>query len=506
MPHDPRPYQSSAIVRLRENFSKGIRRQLLVAPTGAGKTTIAAIMIDGARRKQKRIWFLAHRKELIDQCSTRLDDHEVDHGVIRSGHPRLKPWLPVQVVSVATVVRGDRLGKLEAPDLIIVDEAHRAMAKTYVEVFDAYPDAAVIGLTATPWRLDGKPLGDRFDELVLVAKPQELIDLGFLLTPRVFAPHIPDLRGVRRVKGDYQRGALADRMNTATLTGDIVKHYLERVAPTPTPCAAAFAVNVAHSEAIRDKFLDAGVAAAHLDAKTPPRERNQILADLKAGTLRVVTNCEILTEGWDLPSLGGVILARPTQSVALALQMMGRGMRPFEGKTGWVLLDHAGCVFEHGFPQDDREYSLEKPAKREKKPRDDEDDPGSVTVCEECFCAYLSKLRECPACGHVREVSRGAIEEVDGTLVELTPEQLRKEELRQFKSTPWNERRNALAHLYVESIERDHKPNWACFKFKDRFVLWPPEKMRKEAWALAVQILQRQATHEELVRYGFAHG
>ena len=387
MPHDPRPYQSAAIARLRQNFARGVRRQLLVAPTGAGKTTIAAIMIDAARRKQKRIWFLAHRKELIDQCSARLDDHGVDHGVIQSGHYRLKPWLAVQIVSVQTVVRKGRLQSLEAPDLIIVDEAHRAAAKSYLDVFAAYPDAAVIGLTATPWRLDGKPLGDRFDDLVLVAKPQELIDLGFLLSPRVFAPHVPDLAGIKKSGSDYQKSALADRVNNATITGDIVTHYQRLIEPTANPCAVAFAVNVAHSMAIRDKFCEAGISAAHLDAQTHPRERNAILADLKRGTLRVVCNCEILTEGWDLPELGGVILARPTKSVALYLQMAGRGMRPFEGKTGWILLDHAGCVYEHGFPQDDREYSLDQPAKRQKREQDDEDNPGAITICEECFCA-----------------------------------------------------------------------------------------------------------------------
>ena len=483
MPHTPRPYQSSAIARLRENFAAGVRRQLLVAPTGAGKTTIAAIMIEAARRKNKKIWFLAHRQELIDQCSARLDDHAVDHGVIQSGHPRLKPYLPVQIVSVQTVVRKNRLQKLEPPSVIFVDEAHRAAAKSYEDVFGAFICAAVVGLTATPWRLDGKPLGDRFEKLVLVAKPQELIDLGFLLAPRVFAPNVPDLGGVKKSGGDYQKAALADRVNNATIVGDIVKHYKKLIAPTGNPCAVTFAVNVAHSETIKQEFRDAGIAAAHLDAKTKPRERKQILEDLSTGQLRVICNCEILTEGWDLPELGGVILARPTKSVALFLQMSGRGMRATDGKIGWVLLDHAGCVFEHGFPQQDREYSLDIAAKS--KPRKpDEDDPGAVTICEKCFCAYLSKMRVCPSCGYERPIRERRIETKKGELEELTMRGLQK-----FKRIPWQERRNALAHFYNEANEKGYKQNWACFKFKQRYSFWPPAKMQNEALGLARVII-----------------
>lgn len=493
MPHEPRPYQSSAIVSLRTNFAGGKRRQLLVAPTGAGKTTIAAIMIATSVEKGKRIWFLAHRRELINQCSRRLDDHNVDHGVIQAKHPRFKPWEQVQVVSVHTVTRGGRLEKLDPPDLIIVDEAHRSLAKSYLDVFAAFPRAAVIGLTATPWRLDGKPLGDHYEELVLVARPQELIDLGYLLAPRVYAPSSPDLSGVKKAHGDYNSKQLAERMRDATIVGDVVSHWQKLVEPSGNPLSVLFAVNKAHSIVMRDRFRDSGIAAAHLDESSTVAERDQVLADLASGRVKVVCNCEILTEGWDLPQLGSVILTRPTQSLVLYLQMAGRGMRTFEGKDSWLLMDHAGCVLEHGFPQEHREYSLDVPAKKKKRKEDDE---VGVTVCENCFAIFPSKIRICPECGHKREVQERRVkEDREGSLQELTPEELKKIRVKKAREIPWNERVGRLAGLYVQADEKGYKQAWAHYKFREDVGQWPPGKMCMAA-ELRAKVLLNQRRRE----------
>lgn len=468
---------------MRENFRRGIRKQLCVAPTGAGKTTIAALMIDGAVRKERRVWFVAHRKELILQCSRRLDGQGVDHGIVQADHPRRDPSKSVQVVSVHTVTRKGRLGRLPAPDLIFVDEAHRSLAESYVKVMDAYPEAAVVGLTATPWRLDGKPLGDRYDELVLVARPLELIEQGFLLAPRIFAPDPPDLTSVRKSRGDFNNAQLADRMNQATVTGDIVRHYQQLVAPSPNPTSVLFAVNVEHSRALVAKFREAGVAAEHLDAKTPPEERERILRDLASGELRVVCNCEILTEGWDLPSLGAVILARPTKSVALYLQMAGRGMRTHEGKESWLLLDHAGCVREHMPPQVDRDYSLTRPA----TVADEETGGPAAVVCAGCKAVYAAVLGVCPECGLERprpmEVFGGGreVNSVDGELRERTVEELLEQSIAKFRKIPWSKRRAKLVELLEQAREQKRSESWAFGKFKREFGLWPPGKMRDQA-------------------------
>ena len=484
MPHRPRPYQSNAIDRLRHNFRDGIRRQLLVAPTGAGKTTIAAIMIENAIRKGYRIWFVAHRRELIAQCSRRLDDHGIDHGVIQAKHPRLRPSAPVQVVSVATAIRGERLQTLDAPGLIIVDEAHRALARSYLQIFEAFPAAAVIGLTATPWRLDGKPLGDRFDRLVLVATPQELIDLGYLVAPTVYAPSAPDLSGVHVARGDYAPKGLDQAVNRATLIGDMVHHWKTIVEPTGRDLSVVFAVNKRHSMAIRDRFLAAGIPAAHIDEETPGRERDQSLADLKAGRVRVLCNCQILTEGWDLPELGAVILARPTKSLALFLQMAGRGMRAVEGKRDWIMLDHAGAVLEHGFPQTDRVYDLETNAKKQGA----KEGGPAVTICEACFAAYASRVRTCPQCGHTRTIREQRIEEVGGSLQELTPAELEKLRKNRARKIPWDQRRARLAKLYEEADRRGYSRNWANIRFRETVGAYPPEQMRTQAAELCEAI------------------
>jgi len=488
MPHELRPYQARAIDELRSNFIAGSRRQLLVAPTGAGKTTIAAAVIEGARKKGKRIWFLAHRRELIDQCSKRLDDHGIDHGVIQGSHPRRKLKSPVQVVSVQTIVRGKRLETSEPPDLIIVDEAHRSLASSYLAVVHSFPEAAAIGLTATPWRLDGKPLGDRYEKMVLVATPQELIDTGFLLAPRVFAPSTPDLSGVRKTAGDYRLDDLSERMRTATIVGDVVRHWRTHVASSSNPLTVLFGVNKEHSLLMRDRFRDAGVQAEHIDESTPGSERARILKDLASGQVKIVTNCQILTEGWDLPHLGCVQLLRPTKSLSLYLQMAGRGMRVSAGKVSWVLLDHAGCVPEHGFPQSQREYSLDVEARPKRKPAEKEDGP-AVTICAACFAAYLSSAKVCPECGTVRAPTRRKIEEDrDGSLEEVSMAALDAIRAKAARKVPWTDRVRALASLITEAQERGYKPGWALMRFKEKVGQWPPKPMQAQARAIVERL------------------
>jgi DNA repair protein RadD len=250
----------------------------------------------------------------------------------------------VQVASIDTLhVRGVRSNAMDLPpaDLVIFDEAHRARGRTREHLLSLYPNAVVLGMTATPCRSDGRGLGNRFDVMVEAPQIAELIVGGFLVKSRVYAPIDPDLKGVKTQQGDYVISQLAGRMNTEGLVGGIIEHWHRHGDNRRT---IAFAVDVAHSVAICEQFLRAGVSTEHLDGETPIPERAAILARLAGGETKVVSNCMVLTEGWDCPPVGCPILARPTKQMGLFRQMIGRVLRPTDDKPDAVILDHSGAV------------------------------------------------------------------------------------------------------------------------------------------------------------------
>jgi DNA repair protein RadD len=282
-----RPFQDASVDQIEGAIAEGKRKLILVAPTGSGKTVIASDFVRRVIANYKRVLFLAHRREIIDQTSRKLDANAIYHGVILAGRDKAsRPMAQVQVASVMTFwSRGIRSNAMDMPpaDVVILDEAHHARASTYQKILDAYPDAVVVGLTATPCRGDGRGLGNIFDEMIEAPQVQELIDLGFLVPSKIYAPvqNVDRLlRGVRTQTGDYVTSQLEARMNTDALVGDIVTHWLKYAERRRTVC---FAVDVAHSVHIRDALLGSGVRAEHLDGGTPISEREAILARLASG-------------------------------------------------------------------------------------------------------------------------------------------------------------------------------------------------------------------------------
>lgn len=446
-----RPYQVDAIERSREALRSGSRRVLIVAPTGAGKTVIAAEIIRGAVARGRRVLFVAHRRELIGQAYAKLVGVGFV-GVIMANDPRRRPTAMVQVASIDTLRRRAK----PLADLVVVDEAHRALARSYAELADAYPRAVHLGLTATPYRADGRGLGAAFDSLVVVSTPRALIDAGYLVEPRVFtvpAADLPDLSNVRIKGNDYDPQALALAVDRVGIVGNIVAHWHRHGGGHRT---VAFAASVAHSRHIAASFVAAGVAAEHLDGETPTDERDAILARLERGDTRVVVNCGVLCEGWDQPSVKTCILARPTKSCGLYLQQAGRILRPYES-AGATILDHAGCVIEHGLPQDDRVFSLERPKRR----RGVATAPPCKT-CETCFAIVASSVAVCPACGMAFPAREStALVETDGDLVEV-------------RAATADEKRAAWDALVRTVVERGYQPGWAAHQYRQRFGAWPP--------------------------------
>lgn len=433
-----RPYQAPVPDRLRAHYRAGARRLLLVAPTGSGKTVMAGHLVLSAHSKDRRVLFVAHRHELLEQPRQLLEGCGLRVGVIKAG-VRPDPEAPVQIASIQTI---NRRGDLPPADLVIVDEAHRAVSQSYA-CLDRYP--VHLGLTATPWRLDGQGLAGHFDELVEVSRPSQLVAGGWILNPRVFAPGGPALPAQTR---DYTRRQLESAMDHGDLVGNVVEHWQRHAAGRPTVC---FASTVRHSLHLRDRFRAEGIDAVHVDGNTPMDERG----DMRGHT--IICNVDIITEGFDLPALSCAVMARPTTSLTKHLQMCGRIVRPDEGKDDCIVLDHAGNSLRHGLPCDDHSWSLDG---REKRGRTD-----AVRVCSYCFAANPPGQKNCTECGQPFPV------QVDERRIKRE----RRGELQERRrAEPVVRKRLAFRQLLLIAEKRGHHKGWARHVFRGRYGEEPP--------------------------------
>jgi superfamily II DNA or RNA helicase len=465
-----RPYQHDLLERFHAAVAGGARRVLIVAPTGAGKTVIASAIVLDATAEHQRVLFLAHRRELIQQASVKLHAHALDHGIIQADWPT-RPSEPVQVASVQTLWgRAMRSAAMELPtaDILIIDEAHHTPAQTYRKLIASYPNAVLIGFTATPCRSDGRGLGNVFDVMLECLSVAELIAAGYLVGTRVYAPSRPDLRGVKVRAGDYVESQLAERMDQAKLVGDIVSHWHRLGEHRKT---VVFATGVPHSVHLRDEFRASGVAAEHIDGSTPKTERDAILARLARGEIEVVTNCMVLTEGWDCPEVSCVILARPTKHLGLHRQMVGRALRPAPGKADAIVLDHAGAVLEHGFAEDRVEWTLRVDRRAENPQHRARQSGGKRSRLVACLkCSALRVGGEaCRVCGYRPEPKPLAVTVAAGELGRVD----RSRHVRKPMDTP-AERARWHAELTWIAQERGYKPGWVAHQFRARFGQWPP--------------------------------
>lgn len=463
-----RAYQVEAVDQI---WAARGSRPLLVAPTGSGKTVMAGELIRREVEAGGRVVFVAHTREIIQQTATRLAAEGQRVGVVMGQEPS-DPGAPVQVASIQTL--GARIDRgLPAASLVIVDEAHHIRAATYETVVDRYTGSGsvLVGLTATPIRSDGKGLGEWFGELVQTVDVPDLIETGFLADFRFWVATPPDLASVKVRAGEYAPEQLEEVMTRSEVIGDVVDSYLRHLSGRT---CLVFCVSIQHSKQLAERFLGRGIEAAHVDGTTPKPERDAVFAALAGKRIRVVTNVALVSEGFDAPSLDGVILARPTKSLGLARQQMGRVLRP-PGPV--VIVDHAGVYLEHGLPDAEITWSLDldRPAVK----------GAAVTkVCPECGAVIPGGVSECPECG-AEQARRAVVQEhVDATLVEVRrTKKAQREMAAQAKRQAHEDMVTAYAKVLLEAHRGKRKMGWAHYRWTDRREEVVPVRVKREALA-----------------------
>lgn len=432
-----RGYQEAMLEAARGSYRAGNKRPCLVAPCGAGKTVIVAEMARLSTHMGNRVLFIAHRRELIEQTENTFRRAGVDMTLCTVG-------------MIQTACR--HLSDITPPDLIIVDENHHAKAASYRKVLDAFPRAKVIGVTATPVRLDGSGLGDVNDDLVQGVSAKWLIEHGFLAPYKYFAPTVADLSGVKINRGEFDAKQAEGILIQRAIFGDVIAHYRKLADGCKAIC---YCTTLEHSRQTAAAFSAAGIPAAHIDGDTDKAERAEIVQAFRDGKVQVLCNVDLISEGFDVPDCSCAILLRPTHSLTLYIQQSMRCMRYMPDKTA-VIIDHVGNYARHGMPDDDREWKLDA----QKKKRGQQKNTVFVKQCDECYAVMPSTATECPECGYVfpqmersiEEIKEARLEEVKGfTLNLITPADCRSyEELRAYGKN------------------KGYKPGWAYLQAKQR--------------------------------------
>lgn len=418
--------QERVTEEIRASYRSGKRSPMLVAPCGFGKTVVFSYITHNAIKLGNQVLLLAHRSELIDQISRALEAFGVPHGIIAAGYDR-RANLPAYVASVQTLVRRPR--DPFVPSIIIIDEAHHSVATTYGKIVDRHPRARRLGVTATPCRMSGAGLGTLFDDLILGPDASELIALGRLSPLRVFAPPI-DLSRIPKRGGDFITSALEAVLDKPSVTGSAVDEYRRHAHQKP---AVVFCVSVAHTHHVAQEFRDTGYVAVGIDGDLEREVRRDIVRDFGEGKINVLTSCDLISEGFDCPRIECGISLRPTDSLGLWDQQVGRIIRTFPGKREALLFDHGGNTMRHGLCTQKRVWSLEHGHVKE----EDGEKKTSNRVCPICYSAQNSRIPKCGNCGYLYLVESRKIAQREGRLKELTAEEMaargRRQEVGQTK-------------------------------------------------------------------------
>jgi len=434
-----RPYQLDLIDGVKQAYRDGFKAPCVVLGCGGGKSVIVAEMARRTTAKGNRVLFIVHRQELCDQIRATFTWWGVDMNLCRIG-------------MVQTICR--RTAKIHPPALIITDENHHSLARSYKKIYEAFPDACRVGVTATPCRLNGGGLGDVNDKLVIGVSTKWLIENGYLAPYEYYAPTVADLTGLHVQRGEFITDEVMKKLNTSAIYGDVINYYRQLSDGKQAICYCA---SIEHSKNMAEQFNAAGIKAAHIDGETPKQERNEIVSNFRAGIISILCNVDLISEGFDVPDCNTAILLRPTKSLTLYIQQSMRCMRYKPGKTA-VIIDHVGNYARFGLPDMDREWNLtpKKPGKKK------EESEINIRQCPKCFFTHEYALA-CPKCGYVYpikertldEIKTAHLEQIKGIVLDYT--------------TP-NEC-GTLTELQAYAKNHNFKPGWAWYQAKRRGIV-----------------------------------
>ena len=433
-----RDYQVKAIEGIRAHFKRGSKKVLLHLATGAGKTHCFSYMLKQCHEKNTKAIMVVRGRDLVDQASERLEHEDVPHGVLMAGHQKFDLSKNIQICSIDTI---NARSIYPEASFIVIDEVHMAGSESFKKFIEHYPDAFILGVTATPY--GDADLTHVVKDVVAPIPIQNLIDQGYLVDAKYYsAPEYIDLSDVKITKGDYNEKQLSEKMSDIKLIADIVGAYKKHGDNRKSLC---FAVNIEHSKKIAQSFNDSGIPAIHLDAKASREERLAAIEGLKDGVYKVITNVGIFTTGVDIPFLECIIMARPTKSYNLFIQMLGRGTRIYPGKEYFLVLDHGQTVSEHGFITMNRDISINKE-------RRNKNGAAPVKQCPECFAINFAAASKCVLCDHVFTVTNKNNETLNIDLKEI------KDPLELM-----------IARIINKQKKNNYAPGWVWHQLTKRF-------------------------------------
>ena len=452
-------YQWNSIQKLRMGYVQGHRCQILQLATGGGKTFIASYLLNAAIRRGRKAYFIVDRLPLVEQAAKMFHDNGMHVGIVQADHPGRDHTAPVQVATVQTLARRPMP---EDMAFGIIDEVH-VLYRHHIKMLETF-DVPFIGLSATPW---SKGLGQYFSNLVVGATTSELIQSGDLVPYHVFAPMNPDLSNVKTVRGDYHQESLSGAMDKPQIVGDVVDHWMQHGEHRQT---LIFAVNIAHSKHLVHEFKMRGIKVEHIDAYTDSDERRRLIERFKSGEITALSSVGVLTQGFDAPNVSCLVVARPTKSLMLHIQMLGRGLRTAPNKSDCLILDHAGNTLRLGFPDDPVPDELDTGDKKTKTNKEKVREEPLPKTCPKCMYLKPARIRECPSCGHIPEY-REDVDVVDGSLVSTT---------KRNQEWTFEDKMRYAAMLKHYGIGKNYASGWWKHKFKEKFGSWPNDKRLKK--------------------------